>query len=147
MLVEKKLVVSLDSKVAQINREGSDQRYPDVKGNPKREGPNDITQFTFPFRFTFTYDSLFQSVKKLGDFNPNDVNDAGSSTWVNNKFELILFVPVNHSGHANKVSKQVHEMYDFASVMNFNTALLYCGPLPYEFGFKKYQQDIMVYIN
>ena len=146
LLVEKKLVVTLDSKVAPINREG-DPRYPDVKGNPKREGAADLTQFTFPFKFTFTYDSLFQSVRKLGNFDPKNVNEGGSSTWFNDKFKLIVFVPTNDSGHANKVSAKVHEMYDFANVMNFATSLLYFRPLPYEFSFKKYQDDTLVYIN
>ena len=148
LLVEKKLVVPLDSQVAGINRTGSTQRYPDVKGNPKQADSDSITQFTFPFKFTFTYEALFQSVRKLGNFNLENVNVAGSSTWFNDKFKLIVFVPVNDSAHASKVSPKVREAYDFAGVMNFNTALLYFRPLPYEFGFKKYQEDtLLIYIN
>jgi hypothetical protein len=46
------------------------------------------------------------------------------------------------------VSPRLREMYDFANVMDFETALLYFRPLPYEFGFKKYQEDtLLIYIN
>jgi hypothetical protein len=144
LLVEKKLVVSLDSQVAKI---GSTPRFPDVKGNPTRTGADAIDQFSFAYKFTFTYDTLFQSVQKLGHFNAQNVNVVGSSTWFDDKFKLIVFVPVNDSLHATKVSPKIREAYDFASVMNSNTALLYFRPLPYEFGFKKYQQDTLIYIN
>jgi hypothetical protein len=144
LLVEEKLVVSLDSQVAKI---GSTPRFPDVRGNPTRTGADALDQFSFAYKFTFTYETLFQSVHKLGHFNAENVNVVGSSTWFDDKFKLIVFIPVNDSRHANKVSATIREAYDFASVMNSNTALLYFRPLPYEFGFKKYQQDTLIYIN
>ncbi|HET8783881.1 MAG TPA: hypothetical protein VFM63_15815 [Pyrinomonadaceae bacterium] len=144
LLVEKKLVVSLDSQVAKIGRT---PRFPDVRGTPKNAGADTLDQFSFAYKFTFTYDALFQSVQKLGHFSIQNVNVVGSSTWFDDKFKLIVFVPVNDSLHATKVSPKIREAYDFAAVMNFNTALLYFRPLPYEFQFKKYQQDTLVYIN
>lgn len=144
MLVEKKLVVSLDSKVAQ---KGRTERFPDVAGNPKRTGAETLADFSFPFKFTFTNETLFQSAQKLANFDLKNVNVVGSSTWFDDKFKLLVFVPVNDSAHATKVSAKIREAYDFASVMNFRTALLYFRPLPYEFGFKKYGDDTLIYIN
>ena len=145
LLVEKKLVVALDSQVASINRT---PRFPDVKGNPKPATTADtLAEFSFPYKFTFTYETLFQAAQKLGNFNLENVKLVGREKWFNDKFKLIVFVPVNDSAHATKVSPKIHEMYDFANVMNFNTALLYFRPLPYEFGFKKYEDNTLIYIN
>lgn len=143
LLVEKKLVVSLDSQVAKINRT---PRFPDVKGNPRPDADT-LAEFSFAFKFTFTYETLFQSVQKLGNFNLENVNLVGREKWFTDKFKLIVFVPVNDSAHATKVSPKIHEMYDFANGMNFSTALLYFRPLPYEFGFKKYEDTTLIYIN
>lgn len=149
VLAEKKLVVPLGSQVAKLNsRDGRTQRFADVRGNPKRGGVDSLDAFTFPFKFTFTYEELFQSAKKLGNFRPENATVSGKSTWFEDKFKLIVFVPVNDSGHANKVSSELRKMYDFANVMDFDTSLLYFRPLPYEFGFKKYEEDtLLIYIN
>jgi hypothetical protein len=145
LLVEKKLIVSLDSQVAKINRT---PRFPDVKGNPKPETTAaTLAEFAFAFKFTFTYETLFQSAQKLANFNLENVNLVGREKWFNDRFKLIVFVPVNDSAHATKVSPKIHEMYDFANGMNFSTALLYFRPLPYEFGFKKYEDTTLIYIN
>ena len=147
LLVEKKLVVPLESQVAKLNQE-SRPRYGDVKGNPKRAGADTITDFTFPFKFTFTCETLLQSVQKLGHFDIKNANVYGKETWFEDKFKLIVFVPVNDSAHATKVSPKLREMYDFANAMDFQTALLYFRPLPYEFNFKKYAEDtLLIYIN
>jgi len=147
LLVEKKLVVSLDSQVAQINRHAG-SRYADVRGTPKQSAADSLMEFTFPFKFTFTYERLFQSVQKLGNFNLQSVNVVGKEVWFDDKFKLMVFVPVNDSRHANKVSSRIREAYDFANGMNFETALLYFRPLPYEFEFKKYGEDtLLIYIN
>jgi len=144
MLVEKKLVVPLESQVAKINRT---PRFQDVRGNPKSTGAEELTEFSFAFKFTFTYDTLFQSVGKLGNFHPENAKAYGSETWFEEKFKLMVFVPVNDSAHATKISAELRKMYDFANVMDFKTALLYFRPLPYEFGFKKYQDNTLIYIN
>jgi len=145
LLTEKKVVVPLDSQVAKIDRT---PRFPDVRGYPKPETRADtLAEFAFAFKFTFTYETLFQSAQKLGNFNLENINLIGREKWFNDKFKLIVFVPVNDSAHATKVSPKIHEMYDFANAMNFSTALLYFRPLPYEFGFKKYEETTLIYIN
>jgi hypothetical protein len=146
LLVEKKLVVPLESQVAKINGVRA-QRFPDVKGNPKSGGADTLAEFAFPFKFTFTYETLVQSLRKLGSFRVENATNVGKSTWLEDKFKLMVFVPVNNSGHATKVSPNLRAMYDFANVMNFDTALLYFRPLPYEFGFKNYEADKLIYIN
>ena len=144
ILVEKKLVVALESQVARI---GSTPRFADVRGNPKRTGADSLAEFSFPFKFTFTHATLFQSVEKLGNFDRANVKVIGKETWFEEKFKFLVLIPVNDSRLATKVSPKLREMYDFASVMDFSTALLYFRPLPYEFGVKKYEQDTLVYIN
>lgn len=147
LLIEKKLVVPLDSQVAKLNQENR-PRYGDVAGNPKRAGVDTLTDFTFPFKFTFTCESLFQSVQKLGHFDMKNANVYGKETWFEDRFKLIVFVPVNDSAYATKVSAKLREMYDFANPMDFKTSLLYFRPLPYEFNFKKYAEDtLLIYIN
>ena len=145
MLVEKKLVVPLESRVARIIDQT--QRYADVRGTPKLAGEATLRYFSFPFEFTFTHEKVFQAVRKLGNFHPEDVDVYGKVTWFNDKFKLIVFVPVNDSGHATKVSPKIREAYDFASPMDFDTALLYFRPLPYEFNLKTYETDTLIYIN
>jgi len=145
LLVEKKLVVALDSQVAKIDRT---PRFQDVRGNPKTQTRADtLAEFSFAYKFIFTYETLFQSLQKLGNFNLENAEVVGKERWFNDKFKLIVFVPVNDSAHATKVDPKIHEMYDFANVMNFKTALLYFRPLPYEFGFKRYEDTTLIYIN
>jgi hypothetical protein len=149
VLVEKKLVAPLGSQVAKLNsRHGSNRRFADVRGYPRRAGVDSLAAFSFPFKFTFTYETLFQSARKLGNFRPEKVMAEGKSTWFDDKFKLMVFVPVNDSAHATKVSRNLREIHDFASVMDVETSLLYFRPLPYELGFKKYGEDaLLIYIN
>ena len=148
VLVDKKLVVPVESQVAKLNRQSSTLRFPDVRGTPKRAGAESLFDFTFPFKFTFTNEKLFESVKKLGNFSIESVNVVGREEWFNDKFKLMVFIPVNDSRYATKVSSKLREMYDFANGMNFDTVLLYCRPLPYEFEFKTYAKDtLLIYIN
>jgi hypothetical protein len=149
LLVEKKLAVPLQSQVARINsRDGRTPPFAGETGNPRRGGAESVAEFSFPFKFTFTHQSLFESVGKLGNFRSENVTISGRSTWFNDKFKLIVFVPVNDSAHANKVSPKLRSLPDFASVMNFDTSLLYFRPLPYEFSFKKYEGNtLLIYIN
>ena len=143
LLIEKKLVVALETQVARIS-DVSMTRY--REGSARRAG--DDKESVFPFKFTFTYDALFRGVQKLGSFDTKSADVVGSYTWFRDKFKLIVFVPVNDSTQANKVSAELRKMYDFANLMDFENSLLYFRPLPYEFGFKKVAEDrLIVYIN
>jgi hypothetical protein len=148
VLVDKKLVVPLESHVAKLNSNGATERFADVRGNTKRTGTDRLAEFSFPFKFTFTYATLFQSAQKLSNFHLQNVTVVGKETWFEDKVKLMVFVPVNDSSQANKVSPKLHQMYDFANGMDFSTSLLYFRPLPYELGFTKYAEDpVLLYIN
>jgi hypothetical protein len=143
VLVEKKLVATLDSQVAKIIEMRMARQ---VKLKPGSQSAD--TEWVFPFKFTFSYETLFRSVQQLGNFDLKSVDVVGDYTWFNDKFKLIVFVPVNDSAQANKVSAELRKMYDFAGLMDFENSLLYFRPLPYEFQFKKYGADgLLVYIN
>jgi hypothetical protein len=144
LLVEKKLVFALATQVAKL----TDTTSPEMKAKTKRSVAESFDEYTFPFKFTFTSDVLFQSVEKLGNFDIKSVDVVGSYTWFNDKFKLMVFVPVNDSAQATKVSAELHKMYDFASLMDFHTSVLYFRPLPYEFQFKKTGEPrLLIYIN
>ena len=72
----------------------------------------------------------------------------GKSKSFNDKFKFMIFVPVNDSAHATKVSPEVHKSYDFANGLDFSTALLYFRPLPYELSLQTYdEKTLLIYIN
>jgi hypothetical protein len=144
ILVEKKLVATLDTQVTKI----TEMRLPrQVKLNPGSQSAD--TENVFPFKFTFSYEALFRAVQQLGNFDMKSVDVVGDYTWFEDKFKLIVFVPVNDSAQATKVSAELRKMYDFAGMMDFENSLLYFRPLPYEFQFKKYgaENTLLVYIN
>ena len=149
VLVDKKLVVPLESQVAKINSpDRHTPRFADVRGNPRRSGVDTLAKFSFPFKFTFTYETLFQSVRKLGNFSSENVTIVNKATWFNDKFKFMVFVPVNDSAHATKVSPEVHKSWDFAGVMDVDSVLLYFRPLPYELGLQTYdEKTLLIYIN
>src|SRR6185369_10487677 len=123
LLVEKKLVATLDSQVAKI----TEMRMPrQVKLNPGSQSAD--TESVFPFKFTFSYETLFRSVQKLGNFDIKSVDVVGNYTWFEDKFKLIVFVPVNDSAQATKVSAELRKMYDFTNFMDFENSLLYFRP-------------------
>ena len=149
VLVDKKLVVALESQVARIN--SADRRTPrfaDARGYPRRSGVDSLASFSFPFKFTFTYDRLFETVRGLGHYSSaTEEIYTKKITYFHDKFKFIVFVPVNNSAQANKVSPEIHKSWDFANVMNDSTSLLYFRPLPYELDMETYEKKVLVYIN
>src|SRR2546422_1607760 len=129
VLTEDKLVAPLESKVAKLN---------------SRTGVDTLAQFSFPFKFTFTDEKLFQSVQKPGNFRSDNVTVSGSTTWFEDKFKLMVFIPVNDSVYANKVSPELRKTWDFVNVMNTDTSILYFGPLPYELSFRKLKEQVLL---
>jgi hypothetical protein len=141
VLVDKKLVVPLESQVAKINSPGRrTPRFADVRGYPKRSGVDTLAKFSFPFKFTFTYETLFRSVRKLGNFSSENVERFSKVTWLKDEFKFMVFVPVNDSAHATKVSPEIRKSYDFAYPMDGFTALLYSDPYRMNLTFKRGQR-------
>lgn len=149
VLVAKKLVIPLESQVAKINSaDGRPPRFADVRGYPKRSGVETLAKYSFPFQFTFTYETLFQSVQKLGNFSPQNVGTYSKVRHFNDTFKFMVFVPVNDSSHATKVSPEIHKSFDFAYSMDMFTALLYFRPLPYELNLQTWdEKTLLVYIH
>jgi len=147
ILVDKKLVVPLESQVAKING-GRTPRFADARGYPRRSGVDTLANHSFPFKFTFTYETLFQTVRGLGNYSPaTEEIYTKKITYFHDKFKFIVFVPVNNSAQANKVSPEIHQSWDFANVMNDTTSLLYFRPLPYELDMETYEKKVLIYIN
>ena len=60
----------------------------------------------------------------------------------------MIFVPVNDSKYATKVSNQLRETHDFAHFRDSETILLYFKPLPYRFQFKPLgNEDVVIYVE
>jgi len=147
ILVEKKLVVPMESQVAKINGNRT-PRFADARGYPKRSGVDTLDRHSFPFKFTFTYETLFQTVRGLGNYSPaTEEIYTKKITYFHDKFKFMVFVPVNNSAQANKVSPAIHQSWDFANVMNDDTSLLYFRPLPYELDMQTYEKTLLIYIN
>jgi hypothetical protein len=147
VLVDKKLVVPLESQVARING-GRTPRFADARGYPKRSGVDTLDRHSFPFKFTFTYETLFQTVRGLGNYSSaSEQIYTKKITYFHDKFKFIVFVPVNNSVQATKVAPEIHQSWDFANVMNDSTSLLYFRPLPYELDMQTYEKKVLVYIN
>ena len=147
ILVEKKLVVPLESQVARING-GRTPRFADARGYPRRSGVDTLDRHSFPFKFTFTYETLFRTVRALGNYSPaTEEIYTEKITYFHDKFKFIVFVPVNNSAQATKVSPEIHKSWDFANPMNDATSLLYFRPLPYELDMETYEKKVLVYIN
>ena len=147
ILVAKKLVVPLESQVARING-GRTPRFADARGYPKRSGVDTLEGHSFPFKFTFTYETLFRTVRGLGNYSPaTEEIYTEKITYFHDKFKFIVFVPVNNSAQANKVAPEIHKSWDFANPMNYATSLLYFRPLPYELDMETYEKKVLVYIN
>ncbi len=147
VLVEKKLVVPLESQVAKINGNRT-PRFADARGYPRRSGVDSLANHSFPFKFTFTYETLFRTVRGLGHYSPaTEEIYTEKITYFHDKFKFIVFVPVNNSAQATKVSPEIHKSWDFANVMNDTTSLLYFRPLPYELDMETYEKKVLIYIN
>jgi hypothetical protein len=147
ILIDKKLVLPLESQVARING-GRTPRFADARGYPKRSGVDTLDRHSFPFKFTFTYETLFQIVRGLGHYSPaTEQIYTKKITYFHDKFKFIIFVPVNNSAQANKVAPEIHKSWDFANPINDATSLLYFRPLPYELDMQTYEKKVLVYIN
>lgn len=147
LLVEKKLVVPLESQVAKINGSRT-PRFADARGYPRRSGVDTLANHSFSFKFTFTYETLFQTVRGLGNYSSaTEQIYTKKITYFHDKFKFIVFVPVNNSAQATKVSPEIHQSWDFANVMNDSTSLLYFRPLPYELDMQTYEKKVLIYIN
>src|SRR5262245_26504389 len=125
VLGEEKLVAILDTKVAkrEVNK-------PDQEQQPRNPGKGG---HSYKYSFSLDNGTLFKTISGLKNFKVE--MESGRSEY-NDKFKLLVFVPVNDCKYATKIPKELRDMYDFAHFYDSNTILLYFKPLPYRFQFK-----------
>jgi len=124
LLEEQKLATILDTKVAKrevVPPDQQDARRPGKGGHG------------FKYAFSLDNRSLFKAIGGLKNFKVD--MEMGRRSY-NDKFKLLIFVPVNDCKYATKVPKELRDMYDFAHFYDSDTILLYFKPLPYRFQFK-----------
>jgi hypothetical protein len=133
VLREKRLIAVLDSKVADRM----------VYHHGKATWPSN----TFPFHFSLSNKDLFEAVNTLANFDPQNVVQSDAA-YFRDRLKLLVFVPVNDSKYADKISPEIRAHGDFANwhsegtepgddVWFTKTILLHFRPLPYNFQFSK----------
>ena len=125
VLEEEKLAAILDTKVAK-----REVMKPDEEQQPRKPGKEG---HSYKYSFNLNNGSLFKTIGGLKNFK---VEMEMGRRYYNDKFKLLIFVPVNDCKYATKVPKELRDMYDFAHFYDSDTILLYFKPLPYRFQFK-----------
>ena len=141
VLVDEELVTVLETKVAK--RAASPPSISPTSGRSVRSGD------CFEFAFSFDNAALFKSIGKLKNFDPSDFIES-DHRYYNDKFKLLIFVPVNDSRFATKIPAKQREHYDFAHFMDQETVIQYFKPLPYRFQFKPLDDQegtVLIYID
>lgn len=150
VLLEKKLVANLDSKVATMldRREAKDERGNPLSNDVVHEGKFSLSFHSFSYSFSFSQSQILESLSKLPSFEKGKIDDANPYHY-GDEFGLLAFVPVNDSKYAEKVSaSNGRGEWDYAKANkkikmgepggSQVTPILYLRSLNYELGFKKY---------
>lgn len=140
VLAEKKLVVVLGEKVAA--RADKAPVISRISGRSTRFG--NCTDFAF----SFDNSSLFKSIGKLKNFD-HDSFVVSDHRYYDDKFKLMVFVPVNDCKYATRIPKEQRESYDFAHFGDRRTIIQYFKALPYRFQFKPLEDEgvVLLYID
>ncbi|MEM6471898.1 MAG: hypothetical protein AAF802_20230 [Planctomycetota bacterium] len=135
VLVNEGLVALLETKVA---KESEDP----VVISP-RSGRASRGSSCYDFEFSFDNRKLFETIGKLKSFDHTNFVDS-AYRYYNDKFKLMIFVPVNDCRYATKIPRQQREFHDFAHFMDSETIIQYFKPLPYRFQFKPLDDEGIV---
>ena len=140
VLVEEKLVTILKTKVAKSAE--TPPRVSTTSGRAVRGG------FCFDYAFSFDDSALFKSIGALKHFDRNNFVES-DHRYYNDKFKLMIFVPVNDCKYATEIPKKQREFYDFAHFIDRETIIQYFKPLPYRFQFKPLDEEgvVLVYVD
>lgn len=140
VLVEKKLVTLLETKVA--NSAEASPVISNKSGRSVRSGS------CFDYAFSFNNSDLFKLIGALKNFDHQSFNDS-DHRYYNDKFKLMIFVPVNDCKYATKIPKEQRGFYDFAHFMDNKTIIQYFKPLPYRFQFKPLDEEgvVLLYVD
>lgn len=124
VLVEEKLVTILETKVAEISESP-------IVISP-RSGRTSRGDNCYDFEFSFDNGELFETIRKLKNFDETGFVRYANRCY-NDKFKLMIFVPVNDCRYANKLPDEQRELPDFAHLIDLETIIQYFKPLPYRF--------------
>ena len=140
VLVNEKLVALLETKVAK-------ESEAPVVISPK-SGRASRGASCYDFEFSFNNNKLFETVGKLKSFDHTNFVES-DHRYYNDKFKLMIFVPVNDCKYATRIPKKQREFYDFAHFMDRDTIIQYFKPLPYRFQFKPLDEEgvVLLYVD
>ncbi len=135
VLLERGLVTTLATKVAKRHGfAGRDILGKYADGSKAGRAKEDFLKLnTFWFSFSLTYAELFDKISKLKNLRNEDLPD-GTPGFFEQRFKMLVFVPVNDCKYATKVSDGIRGEHDFGlDEYGFpKTPILYFRPLPYE---------------
>jgi|694.fasta_scaffold67726_2 hypothetical protein len=139
-LLSERLVVQLETKMA------PKAKTPLVTS--AQSGRALAGDYCYEFAFGFEHSKLFEAIGGLKNFDKSNYLDS-DNRYFNDKFKLLVFVPVSDCKFATLVSKKQQEFYDFAHFMDSETAIQYFKPLPYRFQFKVLDKDgtVLLYVD
>jgi hypothetical protein len=139
-LLSERLVVQLETKVA------SKAKTPLVIS--PQSGRTLTGDYCYEFAFGFEHSKLFEAIGGLKNFDKSNYIDS-DNRYFNDKFKLLVFVPVNDCKYSTLVSEKQRAFYDFAHFMDSKTVIQYCRPLPYRFQFKVLDTDgtVLLYVD
>lgn len=140
VLLDRNLVVEIGTEVAKRQGfAGQDLSGSYADGSKAGRGRAQFLKLnTFSFSFEPTYLEFFESVSSLKHFKDEETQKNPIGVF-EQKFKLLVFVPVNDCKYASKTQAGIRGEYDFAvgEYGNSKTPSLYCRPLPYEFVFRR----------
>ena len=148
VLRDKGLITVLDSKAAKRTAYPPGPFY----------GKAHLSAGAFPFHFSLSGKDLFEAINTLKNFDSENVTHS-DGVYFEDRFKLLVFVPVNDSKYADKVSPEIRGRGDFANWsaklahprgewFASKTILLYFKPLPYAFHFRKTSDSpVEVFVN
>ncbi len=135
VLVDDKLATVLELKVA---KESEVPVVISSKSNRSVRGG-----VCYDFAFSFDNRKLFETISKLKNFDQTSFVDS-DHRYYNDKFKLMIFVPVNDCKYATLIPEKQRNIYDFAHFMDFEMIIQYFKPLPYCFQFKPLDEEGVV---
>ena len=139
LLVAEKLVTLLGNKIAKKS---------EVPVVISLKSDRAVAANCYDFEFSFDNSKLFESIGKLKNFDHTNFVESDHK-YYNDKFKLMIFVPVNDCKYATKIPKEQRELHDFAHFADRETILQYFKPLPYRFQFKPLDEEgvVLLYID
>ena len=102
----------------------------------------------YDLEFSFNNTKLFKEIGKLKNFDHSSFVNSDAKFY-NDKFKLMIFVPVNDCKYATLIPEKQRKFYDFAHFMDSETIIQYFKPLPYRFQFKPLDDEdvVLLYVD